>query len=333
MLVAFAVRRLKKRLNMVRNNKFLDACVNGGVDIFKEIKKHRGKKDDLPNTVDGCVGDESISGHFKEVYTDLYNSVPSNVELQEILHSINIDVNMNDLESVDLIDGDLVKQAIGKLKLGKSDSQFMFGSDALIHGSEILSDKLAFIFRTFLVHGFVPLFLLVCTLVPIVKDRLGDKSSSDNYRAIAISSLLLKIFDWIILMLHGNSLDTSDLQFGFQTGSSTLMCTWVASEVISYYIRHKTSVYCCLLDLKKAFDKVKFSILFSKLLDKGMPKLYVRLLIIMYINQSCKVRWNASMSASFSIVNGVRQGAVLSPSLFSLYIDKLLVSLESSGWG
>ena len=39
------------------------------------------------------------------------------------------------------------------------------------------------------------------------------------------------------------------------------------------------------------------------------------------------------MSASFSIVNGVRQGAVLSPSLFSLYIDKFLVSLESSGWG
>ena len=179
----------------------------------------------------------------------------------------------------------------------------------------------------------MPLFLLVCTLVPIVKDRLGDKSSSDNYRVIAISSLLLKIFDWIILLLHGDSLDTSDLQFGFQTGSSTLMCTWVASEVISYYNRHRTSVYCCLLDLKKAFDKVKFSTLFTKLLDNGMPKLFVRLLIMMYINQSCKVRWNFSMSASFSIVNGVRQGAVLSPSLFSLYIDKLLVSLEQSGWG
>ena len=126
--------------------------------------------------------------------------------------------------------------------------------------------------------------------------------------------------------MHGNTLDTSELQFGFQTWSSTLMCTWLASEVISYYIRKKTSVYCCLLDLKKAFDKVKFSTLFKKLLDKGMPKLFVRLLITMYIYQSCKVRWNQSLSSSFTIVNGVRQGAVLSPSLFSLYIDKLLIS-------
>ena len=47
------------------------------------------------------------------------------------------------------------------------------------------------------------------------------------------------------------------------------MCSWIVSEVISYYIRHKTNVYCCLLDLKKAFDKVKFSVLFSKLCKRG----------------------------------------------------------------
>ena len=51
------------------------------------------------------------------------------------------------------------------------------------------------------------------------------------------------------------------------------------------------------------------------------------------MQQSCKVRWNQSYSDSFSIVNGVRQGAVLSPSLFSLYIDKLLLDLQSSGLG
>ena len=51
----------------------------------------------------------------------------------------------------------------------------------------------------------------------------------------------------------------------------------------------------------------------------------------MYVQQSCKVKWNKSYFLSFSIVNGVRQGAVPSPRLFSLYINKLLMSLESSG--
>ena len=64
-----------------------------------------------------------------------------------------------------------------------------------------------------------------------------------------------------------------------------------------------------------------------------MPQIFVRLLIFMYIHQSCKVRWNKTYSESFSVVDGVRQGAVLSPSLFSLYIDKLLMTLKSSGFG
>ena len=70
-------------------------------------------------------------------------------------------------------------------------------------------------------HGFIPVFLLVCSLVPLVKDNLGDITSSDNYRAMAISSLLLKIFDWVILLLFSENFKTHELQFGFQEKAST----------------------------------------------------------------------------------------------------------------
>ena len=133
----------------------------------------------------------------------------------------------------------------------------------------------------------MPKFLLICSLLPLVKDKLGNISSSDNYRAIAISSLLLKIYDWVILILFSDKFKTHDLQFGFQENSSTSMCTWIAAEVISYYIRNNTSVYCCLLDLKKAFDKVEFAKLFSKIIERGIPKIFLRLLIFIYIKQSC----------------------------------------------
>ena len=69
---------------------------------------------------------------------------------------------------------------------------------------DILYELLAGIFRAFLVHGHVTAVLMVATLVPIVKNQLGSVTSGKNYRSIAISSLILKMFDWIILILHGS---------------------------------------------------------------------------------------------------------------------------------
>ena len=50
----------------------------------------------------------------------------------------------------------------------------------------------------------------------------------------------------------------------------------------------------------------------------------------MYSNQLCHVKWGDETSASFSISNGVKQGGVISPLLFSLYIDKLFSLLKQS---
>ena len=76
---------------------------------------------------------------------------------------------------------------------------------------------------------------MLSTLIPIVKDKLGNLCSSDKYRCIAISSLVLKIFDWVIILLYGDKLRLHDLQFGYQEGCSTNMCTswqWKLSTIL-----------------------------------------------------------------------------------------------------
>ena len=67
--------------------------------------------------------------------------------------------------------------------------------------------------------------MLICTLVPIFKDSLGDLASSENYRAIAIDSLLLKLLDWVILLVEGDKLSVDQLKYEYQALSSTTMCT------------------------------------------------------------------------------------------------------------
>jgi hypothetical protein len=69
------------------------------------------------------------------------------------------------------------------------------------------------------------------------------------------------------------------------------------------------------------------------MLDANVPPIIVRLLLSMYRNQVANVRWKGQFSEDFSIKNGVHQGAVINPILFSFYMDNLLTILKSSGSG
>ena len=92
-------------------------------------------------------------------------------------------------------------------------------------------------------------------------------------------------------------------------------------------------MYGCFLDASKAFDHVDHLLLFNKLLRRNLPPAVVRVLLAWYTDQKAGVRWNGSLSNKFSISNGVRQGGVLSPILFTIYIDDLLLELEQQGIG
>ena len=235
--------------------------------------------------------------------------------------------------AIDLVTANLVKLAVKKLKPEKSDVSGQFTSDCLKAAPDIFYERLALLFRICLSHGYICHDLLVCALSPIVKDENGDISSSKNYRGIALSSLVLKVLDNCVLLLFGSILSNDDLQFGFQKDCSTVQCTWAVQETISAYLRKGSEVYYCLLDFSKAFDKVNFDKLFIKLLDRDLPSVFLRLILYIYQNQSCYIRWNSERSSSFSVKNGVRQGAILSPSLFCVYLDTLLASLRASGLG
>ena len=89
------------------------------------------------------------------------------------------------------------------------------------------------------------------------------------------------------------------------------------------------SVFTCFLDASKAFDRVNHSLLFDKLCVRGVPFYLIRLLVYWYEHQRMCVRWGGVYSSSFTVTNGVRQGGILSPYLFNVYVDDLSVKLNS----
>ncbi len=86
-----------------------------------------------------------------------------------------------------------------------------------------------------------------------------------------------------------------------------------------------------MLDASKAFDRVKYCKLFEQLIARNMSPLVIRLLSVLYTNQMLQVRWQSSIGNSFSVSNGVKQGGVLNPVLFAVYIDGLMNQLKNSG--
>jgi len=84
-------------------------------------------------------------------------------------------------------------------------------------------------------------------------------------------------------------------------------------------------VNAAVLDLKKAFDRVNHFKLFSTLIDSGVPIPVVNVVSNWYSKLFAAIQWNSSLSYTFSVGSGVRQGRSLSPTLFNLYFSAIMV--------
>ena len=320
--------------DQIRRNQLLNCCLNGDGNIFEEVRKSRKCGSSHVSSIDNVT--EDIPSHFANLYENLYNSVNDDESLIEVEQKVSAGINSTSIESIESIDcvtEQVMTDACMKLKSGKNDPILEITSDCVINAPGMLYDRLSVILKSYLIHGHMSDFLLISTLLPLIKDKLGDLGSSKNYRSIAISSVILKLFDWAIILLYGDKLKLHDLQFAYQPEISTSMCTWMVVETIDYFVRKKSEIFACTMDMSKAFDRVKHSTLFQKLLDNDLPTVIIRFLMRSYKLQSTQVKWNGTLSKTFPISNGVKQGAVLSAILYCVYTNDLFDILKKNGFG
>ena len=195
---------------------------------------------------------------------------------------------------------------------GKSGGISAVTSDCFIHGTDSLYALVAMLFNAMLLHGTLPNDFLVSILIPIPKGSRVDVRKTQNYRAIALSNILGKIYNLVI---------------------NQIMCSTLVIETIQYFTQMRSPVYVIFIDASKAFDRLSHIELLDILSEQNMCPLIRRLLFNLYGNQKFQVRWNNCLSNMYNMTNGVKQGAVLSPILLTMYIDGLFYELKRAGVG
>ena len=178
----------------------------------------------------------TISLCFSDHYKQLYNSVdfPS-CEWKELYSYVCNDIvsDCNDRDFL-IVTIDAIINAIKHLKPGKSDGFDGLSTDYFINGSPLLSEYLSCLFTCISSHCFIHTSFSVSTIDSIPKGSNKDLTNIKNYRRIALSSLISKLFDNCIISSNPYIFKSDDLQFAYKKKTSTIQCVSIIQEVINY---------------------------------------------------------------------------------------------------
>ena len=131
--------------------------------------------------------------------------------------------------------------AAGKLKVGKAAGTDRITAEHIRYAPSMLCDVLAVLFNAMFHHGTVPDSFRTGVLVPVIKDRRGDISDVSNYRPICLNSVMLKLYEHILLGKFGCYFSTGPCQFSYKSGVSTADAVSALQEtIVSYNLEGST---------------------------------------------------------------------------------------------
>ena len=296
-------------------------------------------KSSVPPVVDGQSSKAAIATSFKNNFEK--NALPNNKQKVDDLNVRFQDAYLQfcsshetqcNCASYNVTINDVVDAALC-LKSGKSCDDDGISAEHFLNAPYSIFVRLQHLFSAMIAHSFVPRQFSHGSILPLVKDNHGNHSDINNYRGITISPIASKIFEHLLKSMLAPFLLTDARQFGFKKKNSTLHAIYCLKETVNHYIDNGSRVFCAFLDASKAFDRLVHSGLFLKLMARGIPKILLDLIIYWYSNLKCRVKWDNCHSEWFSINAGVRQGGILSPILYCIYVEDLFDILKAKGVG
>ena len=225
-----------------------------------------------------------------------------------------------------------ITDAISKLKANKSGGLQLISNNMIKCAQNYILPSLKLLFNKVLTYGIYPKNWAHGYISPIFKS--GSNNDPNNYRGITVAGCLGKLFNTILNSRLDNFLLQNKLinncQIGFCKNSRTSDHMFVVKCIIDYYFSKGSKVYTCFVDFQKAFDSVLHTAILLKLLELDIHGLFYNVIKSIYLQSTLCVKVNDKNTNTFKSLVGVRQGDVLSPNLFKIFINDLPSYLSSS---
>jgi hypothetical protein len=172
-------------------------------------------------------------------------------------------------------------------------------------------------------------------IVPIYKK--GDSQNPANYRPVALSSLLGKMFESIVDMRIRTFLRATGFiaeeQGGAQRGKGAMETLFILIEMIKSGSTLAGSPVMAFLDMSKAYDTVWRSALWLKLDRAGIKGRMWKMCTRMYERVSARVKAGQDISEAWILTDGLKQGSVLSPIFFLIFVNDLVDAMKETNGG
>ncbi len=167
--------------------------------------------------------------------------------------------------------------------------------------------------------------------------KKGNTHSLDNYRTITTGCNLCKVYNRVLTNRLQEAMETSEIfgeiQNGFRKGRRATDSLLVLEALIRKSKREKKKTFLALLDITKAYDRVNRNILWKVMEQMGVPEKLMSNIRASYRNPSTVLQFQDITSEPFQMTIGLKQGCVMSPILFAIYIAELGHKLQKSDLG